>query len=87
MNEHEAWRLLGTPRFGGILVVSDHASNRVPDDVDLGIDPALLSQHIAVDIGVAAVGAIMAQRRGIARFKPGSAASSVIATARNTRPQ
>ena len=71
MNEHEAWRLLGTPRFGGILVVSDHASNRVPDDIDLGIDPALLSRHIAVDIGVAEVGAIMAQRPGIAAFQAG----------------
>lgn len=71
MNEHEAYRLLGTPRFGGILVVSDHASNRVPDDIDLGIDPALLSQHIAVDIGVAEVGALMAQRPGIAVFQAG----------------
>ena len=69
MSKHEAWRLIGTPRFGGILVVSDHASNRVPDDVDLGIDPALLSQHIAVDLGVAEVGALMAQRPGIAAFQ------------------
>lgn len=65
----EAWRLLGTPRFGGILVVSDHASNRVPADIDLGIDPALLDQHIAVDIGVAQVGGIMAERAGIAAFQ------------------
>ena len=57
------------PRFGGILVVSDHASNRVPDDIDLGIDPALLEQHIAVDIGVGAVGALMTQRPGIAAFQ------------------
>lgn len=64
----EACRILGTPRFGGILVVSDHASNRVPDDIDLGIDPALLDQHIAVDIGVAGVAAHMAQRPGIAAF-------------------
>lgn len=71
MTTHEAWRLLGTPRFGGILVVSDHASNRVPDDIDLGIDPVLLSQHIAVDIGVAEVGALMAQRPGIAAFQAG----------------
>ncbi len=71
MTMHEAWRLLGTPRFGGILVVSDHASNRVPDDIDLGIDPALLTQHIAVDIGVAEVGALMAQRPGIAAFQAG----------------
>jgi predicted N-formylglutamate amidohydrolase len=65
----EAFRLLGTPRFGGILVVSDHASNRVPDDIELGIDSALLSQHIAVDIGVAEVGALMARRPGIAAFQ------------------
>ena len=68
----EAFRLLGAPRFGGILVVSDHASNRVPDDIDLGIDPALLIQHIAVDIGVAEVGALMAQRPGIAAFQAGA---------------
>ena len=65
----EAFQIIGTPRFGGILVVSDHASNRVPDDVDLGIAPDLLDQHIAVDIGVAQVGAIMAQRPGIAAFQ------------------
>ncbi|MFM5885806.1 MAG: N-formylglutamate amidohydrolase [Novosphingobium sp.] len=66
---HEAYRIIGTPRFGGILVVSDHASNHVPTDIDLGIDPALLDQHIAVDIGVGAVGALMAQRPGIAAFQ------------------
>ena len=38
-------KLLSIPRpwlYGGILVVSDHASNRVPEDIRLGIDPALL---------------------------------------------
>jgi predicted N-formylglutamate amidohydrolase len=64
----EVWALLGEPRFGGILVVSDHASNRVPDDIDLGIDPALLDQHIAVDIGVREVGALLAERPGFAAF-------------------
>lgn len=71
MSEHEAWRLIGTPRFGGILIVSDHASNRVPADIDLGIDMALLNQHIAIDLGVAEVGALMAQRPGIAAFQAG----------------
>lgn len=66
---HDAYRLIGTPRFGGILVVSDHASNRVPDDMDLGIAPALLRQHIAVDIGVGAIGAAMAARPGVAAFQ------------------
>lgn len=69
MSAHEAFRLLGTPRFGGILVVSDHASNRVPADIDLGVHPELLSQHVAVDIGVAEVGALMARRPGIAAFQ------------------
>lgn len=67
----EAFRLLGTPRFGGILVVSDHASNQVPADIDLRIDRALLDQHIAIDIGVAEVGALMAERPGIAAFQGG----------------
>lgn len=64
----EAFRLVGTPRFGGILVVADHASNRVPEDIDLGIDPALLGQHIAVDIGVREVAERLAERPGIAAF-------------------
>lgn len=54
LNE-EVSRLLGAPLPGGILIVADHASNRVPDDIDLGIAPDLFSQHIAVDIGVAGV--------------------------------
>lgn len=64
----DAYRILGTPRFGGILIVADHASNRVPDDIDLGIAPDLLDQHIAVDIGVAGVAEVMAQHPGIAAF-------------------
>lgn len=67
----EAFAILGQPRFGGILVVSDHASNHVPDDIALGIAADLLNQHIAVDIGVAEVGALMAQSPGIAAFQGG----------------
>jgi predicted N-formylglutamate amidohydrolase len=63
------FRLLGTPRFGGVLVVSDHASNHVPADIDLGIDPALLDLHIASDIGVRQVGELLAERAGIAAFQ------------------
>ena len=55
----EAWRQLGVPRTGGILLIADHASNHVPDDIDLGIDPALLTNHIAIDIGVAEVAALL----------------------------
>lgn len=68
MKSEEAWRILGEPRAGGILTVSDHASNRVPDDIDLGIDPALLAEHVAIDIGVAEVAERMAARPGFAAF-------------------
>lgn len=66
--ESEVYRLLGTPRFGGILVVADHASNRVPEGISLGIDPALMNEHIAIDVGVARVAERMAQRAGVAAY-------------------
>ena len=62
----EAFRLIGTPRFGGLLVVADHASNRVPAEIYLGIDPALMDEHIAIDIGVAGIAEAMAAQAGTA---------------------
>jgi predicted N-formylglutamate amidohydrolase len=47
------WRLL--PGAGDVLTIVDHASNHVPDDIDLGIDPPLLETHIGWDIGAAAL--------------------------------
>ncbi len=38
-----------------ICVIGDHASNHVPDDIDLGIAAELLDTHIAVDLGSAEV--------------------------------
>lgn len=38
-----------------ILIVADHASNHVPDGIDLGIPSEVLAKHVAVDIGVAKV--------------------------------
>lgn len=42
-----------------ILTVVDHASNHVPPDIDLGIDPALMTTHIAWDIGAADLAAAL----------------------------
>ena len=64
----EGWRLVGKPRFGGILIVADHASNKVPGDIALGIAPELMSEHIAIDIGVAGIAQRMAERTGTAAF-------------------
>jgi predicted N-formylglutamate amidohydrolase len=60
-------RILGNPQPGGILIVADHASNRVPEGVDLGIAPELLGEHIAIDIGVAAVAERMV-RPGVSAY-------------------
>jgi predicted N-formylglutamate amidohydrolase len=64
----EACQILGQPMRGGLMVVGDHASNHVPDDIDLGIGPELLQQHIAWDIGVAAVAEFMVQLSGFSAF-------------------
>jgi predicted N-formylglutamate amidohydrolase len=64
----ETWQILGTPREGGILVVGDHAYNHVPADVELGIDPALLNEHIAYDIGVAGVARYLVELAGHTAF-------------------
>ncbi|WP_033919840.1 N-formylglutamate amidohydrolase [Sphingomonas sp. 37zxx] len=45
-----------------IMLLCDHASATVPDGVDLGIEPALLAKHIAVDIGAAALTEALAVR-------------------------
>jgi len=44
-----------------VLIVADHASNAVPEGVDLGIAPALLEDHIAIDIGTAVLAEALAK--------------------------
>lgn len=61
----QAWELIGSPRPGGILLIGDHASNHVPVDIDLGIDPVLLNEHIAIDIGVAGVARALVANRAV----------------------
>ena len=65
---NDPWITLGQPAKGGILVVCDHASNHVPDEIDLGIDRRLLSQHIAYDIGVTGVATFLVELSGYAAF-------------------
>jgi predicted N-formylglutamate amidohydrolase len=47
-----------------LLIVADHASNHVPDDIDLGIEAHLLNEHIAVDVGVAVVAQLLSEKLG-----------------------
>lgn len=59
------FRHAGDIRPGGIVCVADHASNRIPEGMDLGIEPELLNDHIALDIGVEGVADRLARRHGI----------------------
>ena len=43
------------PGTSDLLLIADHASADVPPGIDLGIPPALLHDHIAVDIGTDAL--------------------------------
>ena len=51
----DGWHVVRELPLSDILIVADHASNRVPPGIDLGIDRALLTTHIGWDIGVAAL--------------------------------
>lgn len=49
---------------GPILLLCDHASNAVPDGIDLGIEADLLDRHIAIDIGAGDLTRELAARLG-----------------------
>ncbi|MCC6008790.1 MAG: N-formylglutamate amidohydrolase [Rhodobacteraceae bacterium] len=56
--ETASHRIVGGDRAGGFVVVCDHASNRVPEDVNggtLGLAQADMARHIAHDIGAGGV--------------------------------
>lgn len=59
----DAYTILG-PADADVLIVGDHASNRVPPGIDLGIDSRHLNEHIAVDIGVARVAELLVEGGG-----------------------
>lgn len=60
----EPFQIIGVPQERGVLIVVDHAANHVPPDIDLGIRPELLEEHIAYDIGVANIASYMSERPG-----------------------
>ena len=57
------YRLVNEAGAAPMVIICDHASNRVPAGYgDLGLPPAAFERHIAWDIGAAAVSEILAQR-------------------------
>lgn len=51
---------------GDTLLLCDHASNAVPADIDLGVAPGVLDEHMAVDIGAGALTRALADALGAA---------------------
>jgi predicted N-formylglutamate amidohydrolase len=43
------------PGTADLLLIADHASADVPPGIDLGVPPALMADHVAVDIGTDAL--------------------------------
>jgi predicted N-formylglutamate amidohydrolase len=57
------YRLVNEAGPTPMVIICDHASNRVPADYgDLGLPPAAFERHIAWDIGAAAISEILARR-------------------------
>lgn len=64
---HPAYEVVDADAPGPWVVTCDHASNAVPDwvgDGDLGLLPADMARHIALDVGAAGLARALARRLG-----------------------
>ncbi|MWV27855.1 N-formylglutamate amidohydrolase [Aurantiacibacter rhizosphaerae] len=62
------FRHIGEAKPGGIVAVCDHASNHVPEGIELGVSAATLEMHVAYDIGASGVCDRLARRHGIGAY-------------------
>jgi len=60
----DVYREIASDTASGLLLIADHASNRVPDDIDLGVHPSVLERHVAVDIGIDRLSVLVAEGLG-----------------------
>jgi predicted N-formylglutamate amidohydrolase len=60
----EAAEFLAAAAPSDLLLIADHASNRIPPGIDLRIAPALLAEHVAADIGIEPLTRALAARLG-----------------------
>jgi predicted N-formylglutamate amidohydrolase len=58
----DPWIEIAGARESALLLIADHASNRIPNGIALEIAPHLLDEHIAHDIGVEALGRALCAR-------------------------
>jgi predicted N-formylglutamate amidohydrolase len=61
-----AFEILGGRAGAGLVIIADHASNRVPEELgDLGLPASEFRRHIAWDIGVEALARALSARLGV----------------------
>lgn len=58
----DAYKILGSPKSGQLLIVADHASNIIPSEIELGISPTFHNDHIAVDVGTMEIARLMTEK-------------------------
>ena len=56
---NDAWIDIPGAADAGMLLIADHASNRLPQGVDLGVPAHAMEEHVALDIGVASLSRIL----------------------------
>ena len=62
----ESYRQIGTPTRGGVVAVCDHASNHVPEGIELGVTEDVLGKHVGWDIGTQGVVERLVREHGMA---------------------
>jgi predicted N-formylglutamate amidohydrolase len=61
---HEVLAELPGDAATGLLLIADHASNRVPADIELGVAAERMREHVAIDIGVDPLGRALCAELG-----------------------
>ena len=55
----DAWVDIPGDPASAMLLIADHASNRLPPGIDLGVPASVMDEHVALDIGVAPLAAAL----------------------------
>jgi len=55
----EAWTDIKGDPASAMLLIADHASNHLPDGIDLGVHAGVMGEHVALDIGVTPLAALL----------------------------
>jgi len=54
-----AWQDIEGDSASGMLLIADHASNRLPEGIGLGVPASVMGEHVAIDIGVTPLAAAL----------------------------